>query len=102
GALGGRKRREPLGDAHAAGGAARAAAADRGVRQARIAHRLEDSPADRRRDDAAARVAQLIGPAEPCAQPAREQRGREQRPERELESLAPLYEARALVARHAP
>src|SRR2546425_378273 len=56
---------------------------------ARRSRRLEDRAADRRGDDTAACMAQLIGAAQPRAQPAREQRRREEPPEAELEPLPP-------------
>ena len=100
-ALGRRERRQAFADAHAAGGAARAPAAHRGVRQPGVAHRLEDAAADRRGDEAARGMLHLVGAAEPRAQPAREQRRSEQRPESELEPLAPGEHPRALLRLHA-
>src|SRR5207248_9492233 len=41
------------------------------------------------------------GPAQPRPQPAREQRGGEERPERELEPLAPVAQSRAVLRAHA-
>src|SRR6266850_1401227 len=79
----------------------RAPAADRGVRQTRVAHRLEDRAPDRRSDHAARGMAQLVGAAEAGAQPARKQRRPEQRPEGQLEALAPHQHARALRRLHA-
>src|SRR6185295_8953422 len=79
----------------------RAPAAYRGVRQPGVAYRLEDAAADRSGNDAPRRVTQRIGAAEPRAQPAREQRGGEKRPEGELQPLAPGRQARAIVAAHA-
>ena len=95
-----RKLREPVAHAHAARRAARASAAYRGVRDALVADRFQDTPTDRRGNHAAGRMAHAVGSADARAQPAGEQRAAERDPESVFDPRSQIRHHGAVLRAH--